>query len=540
MHLSEHNKYLFCMFLSGAATPFPNIYDAISEQLLLLILKARQLNEDTEFSKWFAEQHQVLTKLRAQNSNIEKIYSNNSYVIDFKEPKQDCLKDALIFMQQLYAGFDEGKVSLQTWGDMNRRSTEQRFSFAEQSKLLEKFIHDDLFAILAEGPTHCPPIPLQARKGYCHQDLSIAHSCSSELLSRLNDFHKIDSLPILADAIYNLITTLHDTGIATPDWLSEFEKVHTNFLIGERRENGVFHKIIKLINDEGRVEFIERIAEQCAPQYADYLFDQYVGIYASEIIQWLTELQMYFKYSQSTPFVWKFTTVTPDTNAPSEAEEQQPTVAWESDYCQISIKRDTLLKLIQTNALHDAADSLADCLLRIYDQPAEQMRREKDFIPQISDRERHVYSSNSYHFYNAPQGNNQKNRDTLQSFEKWYEKNKVLLISHKKTRTERIGVEVRLAGLKCYDLKMGIPECKRMKIKDGIYDLVNQDSSLRFEKSISYVSLQRYHSQVKKIIEKDIDTLLLSQRNKNSKYPFIGAYHAIKPLWSKSDYHEEE
>jgi len=540
MHHSEHYKSLFCTFLSGAANPFPNIYDAISEQILLLILKARQLNEDTEFSKWFDEQHKVLTKLRAQSNKINKIYSQNTYELNFKEQKQDSLMDALIFMHQLYAGFDDGKVSLKTWREMNRQPTEQGFRFAEQSKLLEQFIHDDMFAILAEGPTHCSPIPPQARKGYCHQDLSIAHSCSRELLSRLNDFHKIDSLPILADAIYNLITALHDAGIVTPDWLSEFEKVHTNFLIGERRENGVFHKIIKLINDEGRVEFIERIAEQCAPQYAEYLFDQYVGIYASEIIQWLTELQMYFKYSQSTPFVWKFTTVTPDINTSSEGEEQQPTVAWESDYCQISIKRDTLLKLIQTNTLHDASDSLADCLLHIYDQPADQMRRQKGTIPQISDRERHVYSSNSYHFYSASQGNHQKNIDIVQSFEKWYENNKVLLISYKKTRTERVGVEVRLAGLKCYDLKMGIPECNRMKIKDGVYDLVNQDTSLRFEKSISDVSLQRYHSQVKRIIEKDIDDLLRIQRNKNSKCPFSGAYHAIKPLWSKSDYHEEE
>ncbi|MCL6381553.1 hypothetical protein [Pectobacterium parmentieri] len=540
MNPSEHNKHLFCTFLSGAVTPFPNIYDAISEQILLLILKARQLNEDTEFSKWFAEQHQVLTKLRAQSDKINEIYNQNRYMLDFEETKQDSLMNALIFMRPLYTGFDEGKVSLKTWGEMNRQPSEQGLRFAEQNKLLEKFIQDDVFAILTKDPTHCPPIPPQERKGYCHQDLSIAHSCCNELLSRLDDFNKIDSLSILADAIYNLITALHHANIATPDCLSEFEKVHTNFLIGERRKNDVFHKIIKLINDEGRVEFIERIAEQCAPQYVNYLFDQFVGIYASEIIQWLTELQMYFKYAQSTPFEWQFTTITPDTNASSEDEERQPAMAWKSDYCQISIKRDTLLKLIQTNALHHAADFLADCLLSIYYQPAEQMRREKGAIPQISNRERHVYNSNSYHFYNAPQGNYQKNRDILQSFEKWHENNKALLISHKKTRTERVGVAVRLAGLKCYDLKMGIPDGNRMKIKDGVYDLVKQNTSLRFENSISDVSLQRYHSQVKKIIEKDIDALLLSQRNKNSKYPFIGAYHATKPLWSKSENPDEE
>ncbi|EOI1366797.1 hypothetical protein ACMGN5_000092 [Serratia marcescens] len=533
MHLSEHNKNMFITFLSGAATPFPYIYDAVSEQLLLLILKARQLNEDPEYSKWFAEQHQVLTMLQAQSEKIKKIYSQNSLALSFKESKQDSLIDALIFMCQIYTGFDEGKVSLKTWGDMNRQPSEQGFRYAEQNKLWEEFIHDDMFAILTEGPTHCPPIPPQARKGYCHQDLSIAHSCSNELLSRLNNFHKIDSLPILADAIYNLITFFRHARTAVPDCLSEFEKVHRDLLVGENRESNVFKNIIKLINDEGRNRFIERIAEQCESQHAEYLFGQFLGIYASEIAQWIAELQIYFKDEQPTPFSWKFTTVAADARVYAEEEEQKPTVAWESDYCQISIKRETLLKLIQTNALHDAADSLADCLLRIYGKPAEVMFREKGIAPPISDTELYVYNSNSYHFNNTLHGNYQKIIGILQSFEKWHENNKVLLISHKKKRIERVDVQVRLAGLRCYDLKMGIPSGNRLKVKDGVYDLVKHDTSIRFENSISDVSLQRYHSQVKKIINKDIDDLILSQQNNNSQIPFSGAHHAIKPLWSK-------
>ena len=535
MHLSEHNKNMFITFLSGAATPFPHIYDAVSEQLLLLILKARQLNEDPEYSKWFAEQHEVLTRLQAQSDKINKIYAQKSFALSFKEPKQDTLIDALIFMHQIYEGFDEGKVSLKTWGEMNRQPSGQGFRYAEQNKLWEEFIHDDMFAILTEVPTHCPPIPPQVRKGYCHQDLSIAHSFSNELLSRLNNFHRIDSLPILADAIYNLITFFRHARIAVPDWLSEFDKVYRDIFVEERRESNVFQNIIKLINEEGRNQFIERIAEECESQHADYLFYQFLGIYASEIVQWIAELQIYFKYEQSTPFAWKFTTVAADPRALAAEEEQTPTVAWESDYCQISIKRETLLKLIQTNALHDAADSLADCLFRIYGKPAEIMFREKGAVPPISDTERYVYNSNSYHFNNTLQGNYQKITDILKSFEKWYENNKVLLISHKKKRIERIDVQVRLAGLRCYDLKMGIPNGNRFKIKDGVYDLIKHDTNIRLENAISDVSLQRYHSQVKKIINKDIDDLLLSQQNNNSKNPFSGAYHAIKPLWSKCE-----
>lgn len=43
----------------------------------------------------------------------------------------------------------------------------------------------------------------------------------------------------------------------------------------------------------------------------------------------------------------------------------------------------------------------------------------------------------------------------LESFEKWYETNKVLLVSNKTIRTEKIDVVVRLAGLKAYDLQEG-------------------------------------------------------------------------------------
>lgn len=533
MHLSEHDKNLFITCLSGTAAPFPHIYDAVSEQLLLLILKARQLNENPDYSNWFAEQHRVLAKLRALSGKINQIFPRNNYALNFIEPEQDNLLDALYFLNHIYTGYDEGKVSLKSWGEMNRQPSEHGFRFPEQNKRLDDFIQNDMLGILTAGSINCPPIPPQARKGYCHQDLSIAHSCSSELLFRLNNFHKIDSLLILADAIYTLITDFRHAGIATPDCLSEFEKVHRDILGEKGWDNYVFINIRKLINDEGREQFIERIVEQCEPQHAEYLYNQFIGIYASNIIKWFADLQIYFKMSQSTPFEWKFTTILADTTLPSEADDQRHTVAWESDYCQISIKRDTLLKLIQTHALHDATDSLADYLQRIYREPAGEMLKDMGTIPPVSDRERQVYSSNSYHFYNTLQSNYQKCRDVLKSFEKWHENNKELLINQKKTRIERVDVQVRLAGLKCFDLKVGIPDGNSMKVKDGVYDLVKQDANLHFENSISNVSLQRYHSQVKKIIETDIDSLLQSQRNNNSKSPFSGAPYAIKPLWSK-------
>ncbi len=58
-------KYQYDRVLSGELHPFPGIYEAVSEQILLLIFKARQLYQDPEYRPWFEEQHRVLSALRA-------------------------------------------------------------------------------------------------------------------------------------------------------------------------------------------------------------------------------------------------------------------------------------------------------------------------------------------------------------------------------------------------------------------------------------------------------------------------------------------
>lgn len=90
------------------------------------------------------------------------------------------------------------------------------------------------------------------------------------------------------------------------------------------------------------------------------------------------------------------------------------------------------------------------------------------------------------------------------------------------------------------NLKMGLLDGNGMKFKDGIYNLVKQDSNVRLDNTISDMSLQRYYSDVKEIIKNDIDALLLRQRKSNSRHPFNGAINNIKPLWSKSENHEED
>ncbi|HFU9283033.1 TPA: hypothetical protein ACIX8W_005205, partial [Escherichia coli] len=69
--------------LSGTSMPFPHIHEAVSEQLLLLIFKARRLYLDPEYRPWFDEQHRILSALRA-NTKLQNILEQNreDYSID--------------------------------------------------------------------------------------------------------------------------------------------------------------------------------------------------------------------------------------------------------------------------------------------------------------------------------------------------------------------------------------------------------------------------------------------------------------------------
>ncbi|CAI1688919.1 hypothetical protein [Serratia proteamaculans] len=540
MPLSDYQKQLFRAFLSGTRSPFPGIYDAVSEQLLLLIFKARQLNAFPEYSNWFAEQHRVLAKLRTQSDKISSIYLQDNFSLGAKQKPQDSLYDALSFMYSLYEGFDQGNVSMKTWGDMNHPPTSRGGGFQQQAKVMAEFIRDDLFAILTESKTGCSPIPEHMRKGYCHHDLSIAHSCSDVLLERLDDYHKINTLHILAETICDLIDDFRHKHIALPVWLSQFDKACQGFSVGELRESYQFEKVVALLEEIGREQFIEGIIAQCTEHDAERIFNRYVGIYATDIHQWISDILCYLKTPQSTPYRWKFTTSKPENISTKEETEHQESIAWDSDYCQISISRDNLLMLIQTNTLYDATVTLADCLLHIYKEPAEQGLKDKDTTPPITEKERNVYNSNSWVFPGSNRRSREENASIIQSFEHWYNKNKVLLVTAREKRTEKISVAVRLAGLKCYDLKMGIPEGNKMRIKDGVYGEVKKDSGLRFHAPVSDVSLQRYHTKVKRINTVEIDLLIQEQRNKNTQFPYSGALRSIKPLWEKCSYVEGE
>ncbi len=148
MPLPEHLTQQISTLFSGELSPFPDIYDAVSEQVLLLIFKARHLYQHPDYGRWFVEQHQVLGELCAKSEHIGKIYKKDNFTMGHKEEPEDELLNALIFMGYLYHGFDNNNVSLKTWGEMNKQPEKWDRRFRQVIANENKFVSDDLFQTL--------------------------------------------------------------------------------------------------------------------------------------------------------------------------------------------------------------------------------------------------------------------------------------------------------------------------------------------------------------------------------------------------------
>ncbi|MCE3122448.1 hypothetical protein LT612_05165, partial [Escherichia coli] len=94
----------------------------------------------------------------------------------------------------------------------------------------------------------------------------------------------------------------------------------------------------------GRTEFVNNLCQVANWYEIKSIYDEYVRLYANEIISWFNKTMAYFKPTDFIRYTWKFATVTPDKDT-----ETGHTTAWEKDYCQITIQRDELLRLIHTN-----------------------------------------------------------------------------------------------------------------------------------------------------------------------------------------------
>ncbi|EFN1751903.1 hypothetical protein ABUZ04_002729 [Escherichia coli] len=531
----QQNQYY--RILSGESRPFPGIYEAISEQLLLLIFKARQLYQAPEYRPWFEEQHQVLSSLRT-NTELRRIFTEQRRIQEptlalsastLPQPTNSDLTDALYVMCHLYNGFDEGNISLKSWGAMQEvQTTPNFFSLGPRTwktPELAKFVGDDLFNILTECKAWSSPIPAEARQGYCHQDLSVAHSCTSELLAHLKQYHEIDESTILAITIGLAVNEFYQNKQNIPEWLSCFENKNKWPWDCRKSDTEDVHRLRERLSIIGCTEFVKNMFSVASQREIQTMYNIYVHIYAAEICGWVKTSMAYFKPTDFIQYTWKFATVTPDKD-----EKTENTTAWERDYCQITIQRDELLRLIRTNTLQDAAIHLSGCLQYAY---LESVKHDIDY-PGIAPNaeEKKMKHTDSIEFSGIR--NNIINAvKRLESFEKWYETNKVLLVSNKKIRTEKIDVVVRLAGLKAYDLQEGVPDGLKWKVKDGINERIKTDTSLCLPQDISDTSLNRYRHAVTRIVNNEIDTLLMEQKKKNKRFPYSKDRHAIQPLWSK-------
>ena len=78
--------------------PFPHIHEAVSEQLLLLIFKARRLYLDPEYRPWFDEQHRILSALRA-NTKLQSILEKQRELLHKLRPIIHYLKICMLLFR---------------------------------------------------------------------------------------------------------------------------------------------------------------------------------------------------------------------------------------------------------------------------------------------------------------------------------------------------------------------------------------------------------------------------------------------------------
>lgn len=506
MTLPEQQQQLLIDFMRGEKRPFSELYDAVSEQVMLLLLKTRQLCQQGH-QQWFAEQHRLFCALCAKS---EEIAGLDAHRFPYSNKEVDPVNNALRFMYQIYRGYDEGKHCLQTWGEMNSPPTDRRggMVFVQPESEADVFIKTTLFSLLLEVDKACSAIPESARQGYSHQDLSLAYSCADTLIARLNAWFAIDNLRAWSEALCNLLKIIDKQQRQRPDWLAPFTDIRASS-----------REIYRYL-EKNMTVFSTTVASAIEKEDADILFNQFVHHYGQDAFDWVWGVTGYFRAPYTTPYQWQVKTE----KIPEEQQGWRLT-GHEEYRCQISIGRENLLELIRRNGLFDATAALADRLMQIY-QPATE--KNSDVLRNISEEE----NGHSLSFTGKDTVIRQRAAQYLAEFERWYQHNKTLFRSPKDKRNEKVNVATWLAGLKCYDLKKGIPDGEKLKLKPSGYEQVRSDKHLQQSAGNSDISLQRYHSKVKSVIDKSIDQLIEKQKERNQYQPYNNANFAVKPLWS--------
>lgn len=514
MPLSPQQKHQLSDFLSGAIRTFPDIFEAVSEQILLLIFKARQLSLDEKNLAWFSEQHRVLNALCDLKETIDQLDQHTRQSWNRPEAQSDALDSALDFMYQLYNGFDNGVISLQTWKEMGSARSGQRGWAGEEQSQHNQFIKTELFNILIVGDTRCTAIDKQQRMGYSHQDLSLAYSRAELLISKLNDYYAIDHLQVLSETLYYTLQIYRERNPQLPPWLSALSEINSdkhNEYVQRNSEKEIYRYLESHLSS-----FIETFVQADDADAANLLVKQLHWVSARHLYDWISNLTRYFKTSQQTAYNWTFRTV-------KQPEEQINFFNRDEYRCEISIGRTRLIELIRKNGLADAAGVLAECLAGFYHQAA----FAPDKLSHQSPSKQEEEGTNTHRF-----ADRQVRRDRaafyLSEFAGWHQYNKALFKNQHIKRTEKVNVGSWLVGLKCYDLKNGIPDGNRQKLS-AIYPLIRADNSLPETGGTSDISLQRHHTKVKDAIHNQIDSLIRQQQQNTPRYN--DANFAIRPLW---------
>lgn len=499
MSSNEQKEQIFREILEGNRRPFLNVYEAVAEQFLLLSFKARQLYKKPRYMDWFIEQDRVLHALCDKHQAIGEIYHRNNIGLSGNnnpEGGYHPLHNALFIMQAFYNGFDNGKVGMQTWGEMNRLPN-SRTRFRDNK--IQDFVHFDLFNILTKDNTSCEPISSFDRMGYSHQDLSIAVSHTELIIKKINNFFKIDHLDILAETIDRQIEYYRHKTPNLPDWL---ESIKTDR-----------HDINKILSHLFKAD---------AKNEIEFFLALYDLVFAQHTCNWIIDVTRYFKINRFVDYAWRFKTIE------YSEHNKKPLFSQDEHACQITIGRLDLLELIRKNGLNDAMLHLSKKISEVYGDNANTEYVDDSF--QISKDEKNEHEVSSRELYSHDGVLLGTYLKYLCQFSEWYDTNKVLF-SYNLKRKDKININTWFLGLKCYDLKNGIPNKKKLKLKEDIYDQLRIDTELCGGQSYSNISFQRYHIRVKDIINENIDELIKNQQDKNKNYSFNGYNYIIKPFW---------
>ncbi|MCG7584328.1 hypothetical protein [Photobacterium sp. OFAV2-7] len=519
MAISENDKRWLKDYLTGERPPFEPIYEAVSEQVLLLIFTARALYKNQAYSAWFDEQERLLTALNEDRDNIISLFPKHYFksALEFIQNEPDGA--ALHFMKQIHRGYDKGMSSMQVWGKMSHPDQSKRALINREKEL--NYIQHEFSEILTSGGIKCLPIPSEARLGYSHQDLSMAFSRAPLICERLNSFFDITHPDMLCEAIYTLMYWYRENDIELPSWLEPLSHIRTWIKLEPRNSRHLLSDIRQFL-DDNLANFAANVPQSINERELELFVEHVDCAYANHIYYWISQVTRLFSHDFQNRYVWRFKTVD---------ESGVDNLFGDEHACQIKISRADLLELINKNGIADAAHVLAESLSAFYVESLDDT--ENGEMPRL-EKEREGSSSNAMGYSNHSSVVSSTAVTYLDHFIDWYERNKVLFVIPDTKRAEKANIASWLVGLECYDLKLGVPSKEKTRLKDVLPALSRKYANSTHKSGTSEISINRYYLRVKKIIENDVASLVEKQKANNKFYPFNGANFAIKPFWGSS------